>query len=132
TVVALGSFSILLLTLSVSRSQCFSEPYTLTYFLLYFFVVFLSYNGGSWNLAARYISSPSGKMAKKSAYLSGVLYLIFPLIMFFPIWAAPLIIAGIDIPDNLFGLLAFELLLGGLVGLVLLCLLEFMITMSRS
>jgi len=127
-----GSLSSIWNELPASHSQWFNEPYTLTYVLLYFFVVFLSYNGGTWNLAARYISSPSGKMAKKSAYLSGVLYLIFPLIMFFPMWAAPLIIPGIDNPDNSYGLLAIELLPAGLVGLVLSGLFAATMSMTSS
>src|SRR5699024_573016 len=116
--------------LPASHSQWFNEPYTLTYVLVYFFVVFLSYNGGTWNLAARYLSSPNSKMAKKSAYLSGILYLIFPLIMFFPMWAAPLIIPGLENPENSYGLLAMELLPAGLIGLVLSGL--FVATMSMT
>ena len=118
--------------LPASHSQWFNEPYTLTYVLLYFFVVFLSYNGGTWNLAARYISSPSGKTAKKSAYLSGILYLIFPLILFFPMWAAPLILPGLDDPEQSYGLLAMELLPVGLVGLVLAGLFSATMSMTSS
>ncbi|MFD1414547.1 sodium:solute symporter family protein [Oceanobacillus jeddahense] len=118
--------------LPATHSQWFSEPYTLTYVLVYFFVVFLSYNGGTWNLAARYISSPSSRAAKKGAYLSGILYLIFPLIMFFPMWAAPLIIPGIEDPSQSYGLLAMELLPAGLVGLVLAGLFAATMSMTSS
>lgn len=118
--------------LPASHSQWFNEPYTLTYVLVYFFVVFLSYNGGTWNLAARYLSSPNSKMAKKSAYLSGILYLIFPLIMFFPMWAAPLIIPGLENPENSYGLLAMELLPAGLIGLVLSGLFAATMSMTSS
>jgi len=118
--------------LPASHSQWFNEPYTLTYVLVYFFVVFLSYNGGTWNLAARYISSPSSKKAKKSAYLSGLLYLIFPLIIFYPMWAAPILIPGIENPENSYGLLAMELLPSGLVGLVLSGLFAATMSMTSS
>lgn len=75
-----------------ANSQPFNEPYTFWYVIFFLFVVFLSYNGGTWNLATRFISSPSGKEAKKSALFSGVLYLIWPLFLFFPMWAAPIIL----------------------------------------
>src|SRR5690625_1518661 len=52
--------------LPAGHSQPFNEPYTIWYVFFYFFVVFLSYNGGTWNLATRYISAPSGTEAKKS------------------------------------------------------------------
>ncbi|MFB4159562.1 sodium:solute symporter family protein [Geomicrobium sp. JSM 1781026] len=101
------------------HTQAFNEPYTLLYVLLYFFVVFLSYNGGTWNLATRYISSPSPKDAKKSALLSAGLYLVIPLILFFPMWAAPLILPNLEDPQQSYALLTMELLPVGLVGLVL-------------
>lgn len=118
--------------LPAENSQLFSDPYTSTYVLVYFFVVFLSYNGGTWNLAARYISSPSGKDAKKSAYLSGLLYLTFPLILFFPMWAAPLILPGLEDPSRSYGLIAMELLPAGLVGLVLAGLFSATMSMTSS
>lgn len=118
--------------LPASHRQWFHEPYTLTYVLVFFFVVFLSYNGGTWNLAARYISSSSGKEAKKSAYLSGILYLVFPLILFFPMWAAPLILPGLEDPSQSYGLLAMELLPAGLVGLVLAGLFSATMSMTSS
>src|SRR5699024_9306563 len=114
--------------LPASHSQWFNEPYTLTYVLVYFFVVFLSYNGGTWNLAARYISSPSSKKAKKRANLSGLFYLI----IFYPMWAAPILIPGIENPENSYGLLAMELLPSGLVGLVLSGLFAATMSMTSS
>lgn len=115
-----------------SNSQFFNEPYTIWYVILYLFVVFLSYNGGTWNLATRFISSPSGNAAKKSAILSGVLYLIVPLFLFFPMWAAPLILPGLDDPTQSYGLLAQELLPAGLVGLVLAGLFAATMSMTSS
>ncbi|GKV66577.1 MULTISPECIES: sodium:solute symporter family protein [Sporosarcina] len=114
------------------NSMLFREPYTVWYVFFYFFVVFLSYNGGTWNLATRYISAPSGKEAKKSGILSGVLYLIWPLFLFFPMWAAPLILPGLEDPSKLYGLLAQELLPAGLVGLVLAGLFAATMSMTSS
>ena len=118
--------------LPAGHSQPFSEPYTVWYVFFYFFVVFLSYNGGTWNLATRYISSPSGEDAKKSGLLSGVLYLIWPLFLFFPMWAAPIILPGLDDPTQSYGLLAQELLPAGLVGLVLAGLFAATMSMTSS
>lgn len=38
---------------------------SLSWTLLYFFVIFFSYSGGTWNLAARFISTSNAKEAKK-------------------------------------------------------------------
>lgn len=118
--------------LPAAHSQPFNEPYTIWYVFFYFFVVFLSYNGGTWNLATRYISSPSGNDAKKSGVLSGVLYLIWPLFLFFPMWAAPIILPGLEDPTQSYGLLAQELLPAGLVGLVLAGLFAATMSMTSS
>lgn len=114
------------------NSQAFSEPYTIWYVIFYLFVVFLSYNGGTWNLATRFISSPSGKEAKKSALFSGSLYLIWPLFLFFPMWAAPIILPGLEDPSQSYGLLAQELLPAGIVGLVLAGLFAATMSMTSS
>jgi solute:Na+ symporter, SSS family len=115
-----------------ANSQPFNEPYSLGYVLVFVFIVFLSYNGGTWNLAARYISSPSGKEAKKSALFSGWLYLIFPLMMFFPMWAAPLLLPNLEDPTKSYALLTQELLPSGLVGLVIASLFAATMSMTSS
>jgi len=115
-----------------ANSQFFNEPYSLGYVLVFVFIVFLSYNGGTWNLAARYISLPSGKAAKKAGLLSAALYLIWPLILFFPMWAAPLILPGLEDPTKSYGLLAQELLPAGLIGLVVASLFAATMSMTAS
>lgn len=118
--------------LPAENGQFFNDPYTPWYALFYLFVVFLSYNGGTWNLATRYISSPSAKDAKKSGLLSAALYLIVPLFIFFPMWAAPLILPGLEDPSQSYALLAQELLPAGLVGLVLAGLFAATMSMTSS
>lgn len=115
-----------------ANSQPFNEPYTLGYVLVFVFIVFFSYNGGTWNLAARYIASPSGKEAKKSALFSGILYLVWPLILFFPMWAAPLILPNLEDPTQSYALLTQELLPAGLIGLVLASLFAATMSMTSS
>ncbi len=100
------------------HSRLFNDPYTAGFVLVISFLYFLSYNGGSWSLATRYISSPSEKEASKAARLSGVLYYIWPLLLFFPMWAAPLLVPGLDNPSTAYGRLMLEILPQGMIGLV--------------
>src|SRR5690606_21542391 len=116
-----GSSSILGMwdRLPPENSQLFNEPYTAGFALVFLFIAFLSFNGGSWSLATRYISSTSEKDASKAAQLSGVLYLLWPLVLFFPMWAAPLLLPDLEDPSQSYALLTTRLLPAGLVGLVL-------------
>jgi Na+/proline symporter len=110
----------------------FNDPYTPAFVAVMFFLYFLSYNGGSWSLATRYISSPSEKEASKAAWLSGLLYLIWPVILFFPMWAAPLIIPGLERPDESYGWLMLKILPQGMVGLVIASLFAATMGMTSS
>lgn len=95
---------------------------SLSWTLLYFFVIFFSYNGGTWNLATRFMSVTDEKAAKKSAFLSAALYLVWPLILFFPMWVGPLIFPGLtqaQAEATLYSSLTNEFLPVGLIGLVL-------------
>src|SRR5213075_585629 len=93
---------------------------------------FLSYNGGTWNLAQRYIASPTGGDARKAALLSAALYLFWPLILFFPMWAAPLFLPGLRDPSQSYSLMATQLLPPGLVGLVLASMFAHTMAMTTS
>lgn len=95
---------------------------SLTWTLLYFFVIFFSYSGGTWNLAARFISTPDDSQAKKAAFLSAGLYLVWPFILFFPMWCGPLLFPGMTqgaAEANLYAMLTNKFLPIGLIGLVL-------------
>lgn len=113
-----------------SNAQLFNGPYTFAFFMAYIFISFFSYNGGTWNLAQRYIASPSGADAKRAAVFSGVLYLIFPLIMFYPMWASPIFFPNLSNPDQVYSIMAQQFLPAGMVGLVLAGL--FAATMSMT
>jgi len=114
------------------HSQWFNTPYTPLFVIIIFFLYFLSYNGGSWSLATRYISSPSEKEASRAAWLSGILYLIWPLILFFPMWAAPLILPGLEKPSESYGYLMLEILPQGMIGLVIASLFAATMGMTSS
>ncbi len=115
-----------------SHSQPFHSPYTAAFALAFLAINFLSYNGGTWNLATRYISSPSGSEARKAALLSGFLYLFWPIVIFYPMWVAPLILPDLQDPTQVYALLSLELLPPGLVGLVLAGLFASTMSMTSS
>ena len=102
-----------------SHAAPFSDPYTPAFAGAYLLINFLSYNGGTWHLAVRYISSPRGSDARKAAMLSSALYLVWPLILFFPMWAAPIFFPNLANPEHSYAKMALEFLPAGLVGLVL-------------
>jgi SSS family solute:Na+ symporter len=110
----------------------FNGPFTAGLAFAYLLVCFLSYNGGTWNLAQRYIASPSGNEARRAAYLSSALYLLWPLVLFFPMWAAPLLLPDLADPTQSYSLLAKTLLPHGLIGLVLASLFAHTMAMTTS
>ncbi len=114
------------------NSQLFNEPYTAGFAFTFLIIYFFSYNGGTWNLATRYISSSSGSEARKAALFSGALYLIWPLILFFPMWAAPIIVPGLEDPSQSYVKITQELLPPGLVGLVLASMFANTMSMTSS
>jgi SSS family solute:Na+ symporter len=110
----------------------FNGPYTPAFVIAYLGIAFLSYNGGTWNLAQRYIASPSGSDARKAALLSSALYLCWPLVLFFPMWAAPLFFPNLQDPTQSYSLMATKLLPPGLVGLVLASMFAHTMAMTTS
>ena len=114
------------------HSQLFNDPYTPGFVGVMFFIYFLSYNGGIWSLATRYISSPNEREASKAARLSGILYLFWPLILFFPMWAAPVILPGLKNPGESYGLLMLKILPQGMIGLVVASLFAATMGMTSS
>jgi len=97
-------------------------------------IYILGYNGGTWNLAQRYIAAPTGKDAKKAAILSSTLYLVWPLVLFFPMWAAPILIPGIPEADyeKSYCIMTMQFLPAGLVGLLLASLVAHTLAMTTS
>ncbi len=110
----------------------FTGDYTIAFALSYFLVSFLSANGGTWNLAQRYIASPRGKDATRAGLVSGALYLGWPIVLFFPMWAAPILFPGLPDPDGCYTVLTRNLLPPGLVGLVLASMFAHTMAMTTS
>ena len=109
-----------------------AEPYNIWFIITFLILNFLSYNGATWNLATRFISQPSEKSVRKSARLSALLYLIWPLVLFFPMWCAPIFFPGMENPETSYSRLALEFLPVGLVGLVLASMFANTLTMTSS
>ncbi|WP_255479038.1 hypothetical protein [Pantoea sp. ME81] len=131
----LGGFGELLTIwqhLPATHTDIVQEPYTLGFILAYFVIYTLSYNGGTWNLAQRFIAAPAGRDARKAALLSAALYLIWPLILFWPMWAAPLLFPNLSDPSRSYSVMAMELLPNGLIGLVLVAMFTHTLSMTSS
>ena len=114
------------------HGKIFNEPYTIWFALAFLLIHGLSYNGGTWNLATRYISSPDETQSRRAAYLSGTLYLLWPLILFLPMWTAPILLPELNDPTQSYGKITMMLLPSGLVGLVLASLFANTMTMTSS
>lgn len=114
------------------NSNLFNGEYTALFAFAFLIVASLSYNGGTWNLAARYIGAPSARSARKTAMLSGTLYLLWPLVLFFPMWAAPILLPDLADPSKTYTTLATEFLPAGLVGLVLAAMFAATTSMTSS
>lgn len=90
--------------------------------LFYFITVFLSYNGGTWSLATRFISVKDAKEAKRSAFLSAALYLVWPIVVFTPMWLGPLTVPGLtqaEASSTLYSIISMKFLPHGMIGLSL-------------
>ncbi len=101
------------------HTSLFAGEYTPIFVLAFLLITFLSYSGGTWNLAQRFIATPMGSDARKAAFLSAALYLTLPLAMFFPMWAAPIFFPDIANPEEVYAIMAQRFLPPGMVGLVL-------------
>ena len=64
--------------------------------------------------------------------LSGMLYLIWPLVLFFPMWAAPIVLPDLADPSQSYVMLARQFLPAGLVGLVLAAMFAATTSMTSS
>ena len=104
--------------LPAGHGDALNGPYTPIFLTAFLFIKTFEYNGGMWNLAQRYMAAPSGSAAKKSALLSSVLWLVWPLILFVPMCAAPLLVQP-GKAEQSYVALAQLLLPTGLIGLVL-------------
>lgn len=114
------------------HASLFHGRYTASFALVYLAINFLSYNGGTWSLAQRFLASTDERAARRSALLSAALYLVWPLVLFFPMWAAPLLLPHIADPSQSYAQMAQRFLPSGLIGLVLAGLFAHTMAMTSS
>ncbi|MFA7288919.1 MAG: sodium:solute symporter family protein [Melioribacteraceae bacterium] len=117
---AVGGWSNMWNNLPAGHSSLFSNAISPGFMLVYLFVIILSYNGGTWGLAQRFYSIGKPSDAKKAAILSALLYLIYPLAIYIPIWSARLVIGEVANPEQAYVLVAqkfFSQVSPGMIGL---------------
>ncbi|MDH5399323.1 MAG: Na+:solute symporter, partial [Cyclobacteriaceae bacterium] len=114
------------------NAALFNDNYPIGFMLTFLAINFLSYNGGTWTLATRFLSSSNPRQAMKAAKLSSILYLLWPLILFFPMWAAPILIPGMEDTSQSYALLTKKFLPTGMVGLVLASMFANTMSMTSS
>lgn len=107
---AVGGWSAMWDKLPDGMSEPFGGTITPAFVAVYLIVIILSYNGGTWGLAQRFYSIGRAADAKKAALLSASLYLLYPLAIYTPVWAARLIVGPIDQPEHAYVLVAEKLL----------------------
>jgi SSS family solute:Na+ symporter len=115
-----------------SNSHFFNSPYTPAFALGMLVINFFSYSGGTWNLSTRFISASSGSEARKAGVLSSILYFIWPLILLFPMFAAPVFFKELEDPTLSYGMMAMKFLPAGLLGLVLASMFANTLSMTAS
>ena len=115
-----------------TNSHFFNAPYTPAFALGMLVIDFFSYSGGTWNLSTRFISSSTGKQARKAGILSSILYFVWPLILLFPMFAAPVFFEDLADPTLSYGMMALKFLPAGLLGLVLASMFANTLSMTSS
>ncbi|MET9118337.1 MULTISPECIES: sodium:solute symporter family protein [Streptomyces] len=95
-------------------------PYGTVFLLAFLFIKLFEYNGGMLNQAQRYMATATAHEAERSARLSAALWLVWPVVLFFPMWMSPLLVDA-QKPDgsDSYGLMTEQLLPHGLLGLVI-------------
>ncbi len=115
-----GGWSSMWAHLPAGHTSFFSKAVSPWFLIIYTIVIILSYNGGTWGLAQRFYSIGKPKDARKAAYLSASLYLIYPLVFYIPMWSARQIVGNITHPEQAYVLAAeklFNSFSPGIIGL---------------
>lgn len=119
---AVGGLGGLWASMPDDARRVFSVDYDLPYLLVYVVVITLSYNGGTWGLAQRFYSIGKPNDAKKAALFSAGLYLLYPIVIYIPVWACRVLmpeLAEADMEKG-YALMArhfFPSIMPGLLGL---------------
>ncbi len=107
--------------LPAGHFSALSSECNLLFLIGFWLAIFFGCSGGNWGAGLRFMAAPSNSFARKSAIFSGLLYFIWPLVIFAPMWAAPLIYPDLP-PDQMksvYTFLARDILPAGFVGIIL-------------
>ncbi len=105
----IGGFSSMLSKMPEGHTALLSKAISPWFLIVYTVVIILSYNGGQWGLAQRFYSIGKPKDARKAAYLSASLYLVYPIALYIPMWCARSIVGNIAHPEQAYVLVAEKL-----------------------
>ncbi|GAB2686357.1 Na+:solute symporter [Saccharopolyspora gloriosae] len=108
-----------------------TSSYPAYFLLVYVLVKTFEYNGGMWNLAQRYIATPTSAAARRTALLSSALYLVWPIVLMLPMFAAPLLVR-VENSEDVYAEMALQFLPAGLLGLVLVGVFSHTMAMAAS
>jgi len=119
---AVGGFGGLWDSMPPGTKGLLSFDFDLSYLIVFLVVIALSYNGGTWGLAQRFYSIGKPQDAKKAALLSAGLYLVYPIVIYIPVWASHSLMPGLsgDEMQEAYALMAkqyFPGIMPGLLGL---------------
>lgn len=109
-----------------------TSKYTTVFLLVYVLEKTIEYNGGMWNLAQRYMACTDAPGAKRTALLSSGLYLVWPLVLMFPMFVSPLLFPHLADPTTSYAVMATTYLPHGLIGLVLAGMFSHTMAMASS
>jgi Na+/proline symporter len=108
-----------------------TSEYPMYFVIVYILVKTFEYNGGMWNLAQRYLATPSSTQARNTALLSSFLYLVWPIVLMLPMFAAPLLVE-VEKSQDVYAQMALDFLPAGLLGLVLVGVFSHTMAMAAS
>ncbi|BCJ34486.1 sodium-coupled permease [Actinocatenispora thailandica] len=108
-----------------------TSKYTTVFLLVYVLEKTIEYNGGMWNLAQRYMAAEGAPAARRTARLSSLLYLLWPIVLMFPMFASPLLV-HVDDATTSYAVMATTFLPHGLIGLVLAGMFSHTMAMASS
>ncbi|HOE11152.1 MAG TPA: Na+:solute symporter [bacterium] len=134
---AVGGWDAMWEQLPPENGRLFSSAIPAEMVFVYLIVATLSYNGGTWGLAQRFYSIGKPRDAQKAALLSALLFLVYPIVLFIPAWAAPILLDVKEIasPEHAYILVAAKVLQGlapGLIGLLVISMFSATMSMISS
>lgn len=115
---AAGGFSEMQTQIPENLSLFKGEKGNFMYLLVYYIMIIIKYNG-NWAFIQRFYSAKNEQDSIKTAWLTAILFLVFPVIFLLPSVAAPLIIPNLDNPEMAYVSICLKLLPEGILGLMI-------------